>query len=113
MFDVGILDLDRNLATVQEPRPVHLRQRRRRDGFRVELGEYSVEGLTEILLDHAADLVELARRQAIVSLGKGLHVGRRKHVGTRPDHLAHLDQQPTELGRGAVDLVRVLLVNPV
>ena len=56
--DPRVLDLDRDLAAVEQRRPVHLADRRRGDRLLVEVLEHVLEPLAELLLDHLAHVLE-------------------------------------------------------
>ena len=67
----GVLDLDGHLAPViGEPGAVDLADRRRRDGLLVEALEDLVDRVFEVLLDHAAHLLEGHRRGRVTELGE-------------------------------------------
>ena len=63
--DARVLDLDRDLAPVQQPRAVDLADRGRGDRLLVELFEHVRQALAELLLDHLAHVLEGDRRRRV------------------------------------------------
>ena len=68
--DARILDLDRDLATVAEPRAVDLADRRRSHRLLLELGKDVAHRLAEFLLDHLAHVLEAHRRGGVAQGGE-------------------------------------------
>ncbi len=111
VFDVGVLDFDGDLATVEQPRAMHLRERRGGNRRRRELAEYLLQRPAEVFLDDALDGLKIARRQAVVALRQRLDVLRREHIGARADDLAHLHQHAAHRDGRVEDLIGVALMD--
>ena len=85
---------------------MHLRERRRRQRRRIELGVNRRERAAEFALDLFADHRKRTRRHAIVQARQRRDPFVGQHVGASRDKLACLDQQTLEPQRGAVERLR-------
>jgi len=106
-----VLNLHHDTTAVGEARLVHLTERRARDGRLVELGEEARHRLLQLGLDAPLDLGERPRRNLIL---KALELGAEllgEEVRQDGKELADLDEEALELEDGALDALRVLLVN--
>ena len=99
----GVLDLDRDVATVAPGRPVHLPDAGRRGRGVVELAEPLPPGAAELLGEHRVDGAHRHRRRLLLQLHQRLAVGGRDLLGHRG--LEHR-QRLAELHRPALELAQ-------
>ena len=104
--DSGILHLHRASTAVMQARAMHLRERRRRQRYWIELGVNGFERAAEFALDLFADHRKWPRRDAVVQAGKRRDPFVGEHVGASRDELACLDQQTLEAERRAIERLR-------
>ena len=95
-LDVRVLHLDRHLAPVAQPAPMHLRQRGRGERRRIELGERRLDRPPELAAQERQEGREPPRRHAILQLREHLDVLRGQDVGARAHELADLDGETLE-----------------
>ena len=94
--DAGALHLYRDLAAIEQPRPVHLRQRRRGEWLPVKLGVQPAERRAKLGLD---DGHRLRRREGCdvgVQATQRLGVFQRDIVRPQCEHLPRLDKRRPE-----------------
>ena len=82
------LDLDRHAMAVRQRRPVHLADRRRCNGGRLELGEQLLDRELEILVDDALDVLVRERADVVLERLQLEQDVRRDDVRPRREELA-------------------------
>ena len=91
------LHLDGDAVPVRERRPVHLADRGGRDRGRIEVGEELLDRETEVLADHALDVLVRERPHVVLERLELDQDVRRDDVGPRREQLAELDEGRPEL----------------
>ena len=115
--DARILDLDRDLPAVGQPRPVDLADRGRGDRLLVELVEHVLQRLAELVLDHLSHLLERDRRGGVAERGELTLELLAVLLGDEPDveeghHLPDLHRRALHRPECGHDLLRGLDVAP-
>ena len=85
------------MLPVRKRRAVHLADRRRRDGHRIEGEEETVDRVAEILFDHALGLLERERAHVVLEAAQLRDDVRRHDVGARREQLPELHERRPEL----------------
>ncbi len=113
-----VLDLDRHLATVAEPRPVDLADRRGGDRLLVELVEDVGDAIAQLLLDHLAHVAEGDRGRGVAQDGElalellAVLLGHHADV-EEGQHLPHLHRGALHRAQGGDDLLGGLELAPL
>ncbi len=97
LFHPGAQHLDDHIGTVFQRRPVHLRDRGRRERLRFESREGFGDGSAERLLDDGARGLVVERRHAVLEFGELDGDIGREQVATRGERLPELDEDGAEL----------------
>lgn len=110
--DSRILHLHRASTPVMQPCTMHLRERRRRQRDRIELGVNVLQRATQFAFDLIANHRKRPRRNPIVQSRQRRHPFVGQHVRASRDKLACLDQQAFQPQRGAVQRLRGAQILP-
>ena len=92
-LDARALHLHRHLAAIEQPCPVHLRQRRRGEWLSVKLGVERAERRAELGLDDGHRLRARERRGLAVQAAQRLGIFQRDIVRAQREHLARFDER--------------------
>ena len=85
---------------------MHLRDRRGAERLGLELGEVRGERGAELRFDQGCDLVERARRHAVLQRREGRAHARREHVVTERCELTRLGEEALEIAERPRDALR-------
>ena len=103
ILDTRVLDLHHDVVAARQHRAMHLTERRRGKGVRLEALEELLRRRTELACDLGADHVVRHRRHRRLHGGEDLERLGRQQVAAHAEHLRQLHERALELGRALDD----------